>query len=73
MFLFGESEMTKVSVEGVEYELDDLSADAKAHFESIVVCDRKLAELQVEAAILQTAKRAYLTTLKELLPSKSVN
>ena len=65
--------MTKVSIEGVEYDLDDLSAEAKAHFESIVVCDRRLAELQVEAAILQTAKSAYLAALKELLPSVSVN
>jgi Family of unknown function (DUF6447) len=65
--------MTSINIDGKEYELDDLSKDAKAQIDSIVLCDRKLAELQSEAAIVQTARNAYVAALQELLPKDPAN
>ena len=65
--------MKTITIVGKEYELDDLSKDAKAQVDSIVMCDRKLAELQSEAAIVQTARNAYVAALQELLPKENVN
>jgi len=65
--------MPKVTIDNKEYELEDLSKDAKSQLDSIVLCDRKLAELQSEAAIIQTARNAYVSALQELLPKDNVN
>ena len=65
--------MKTITIDGKEYELDDLSKDAKAQVDSIVMCDRKLAELQSEAAIVQTARNAYVAALQDLLPKENVN
>jgi len=50
-----------------------LSKEAKAQLDSIVMCDRKLTELQSEAAIIQTARNAYSAALNELLPKDPAN
>jgi len=65
--------MPTITIDGKDFELDDLSKDAKAQIDSIVLCDRKLAELQSEAAIIQTARNAYVAALQELLPKVNVN
>jgi len=65
--------MPNINIDGKEFELDDLSKDAKAQIDSIVLCDRKLAELQSEAAIVQTARNAYVAALQELLPKDPAN
>jgi len=65
--------MPIINIDGKEYDLDDLSKEAKAQIDSIVLCDRKLAELQSEAAIIQTARNAYVAALQELLPKENVN
>jgi len=65
--------MPTITIDGKEFELDDLSKDAKAQIDSIVLCDRKLAELHSEAAIVQTARNAYVAALQELLPKDNVN
>ena len=65
--------MTTIKIDGKDFELDDLSKEAKAQIDSIVLCDRKLAELQSEVAIVQTARNAYVAALQELLPKDNVN
>ena len=65
--------MPKVTIDNKEYELEDSSKDAKAQLDSIVLCDRKLAELQSVAAIIQIARNAYVSALQELLPKDNVN
>lgn len=62
--------MTKITIDEKEYELDDLSQEAKAQLESMLASDTKIAELQRDLAIVQTARNAYATALKELLPKK---
>ena len=65
--------MPTITIDGKDFDLDDLSKDAKAQIDSIVLCDRKLAELQSEAAIIQTARNAYVGALQELLPKDAAN
>jgi Family of unknown function (DUF6447) len=65
--------MPTITIDGKDFELDDLSKEAKAQIDSIVLCDRKLAELQSEAAIVQTARNAYVAAMQELLPKDNVN
>ena len=65
--------MTTVTIDEHEYDLDSLSDDAKAQMMSLQAVDRRIALLQEEMAILQTARIAYGNALKELLPAGSAN
>ena len=59
--------MTTVKIDDQDYELDEMSAEAKAQLESLRMCDIKIAEAQQNLAILQTARIAYATALRELI------
>lgn len=59
--------MAKVTIDQVEYNLNDLTDEAKAQLQALQAVDRKLQELQETAAILQTARNAYSQALKQLL------
>ena len=65
--------MTTVTIDELEYDLDSLSDEAKAQMMSLQAVDRRIALLQEEMAILQTARIAYGDALKELLPAGSAN
>lgn len=60
--------MATVTIEGKEYDIDSLSQEAKTQLGNIQAVDRKLSDLQQEAAILQTARNAYAAALKAQLP-----
>ena len=60
--------MTTITIDNVAYDLDTLSADAKAQLLSIQFVDQELARLQAKAAALQTARIAYAKALGEALP-----
>ena len=62
--------MATVTVDEKEYDLDDLSDEAKAQIQSIQLVDQKLIEIQQQAAILQTARNAYINALADLLPDQ---
>ena len=51
--------MTTIKIDNQDYELDTLSDEAKAQLQS----------LQAQAAVLQTARKAYFKALQEKLPS----
>ena len=57
----------KVTIDGKEYLLDSLSDDAKGQLGSLNLVDRKLADLQQEIAIMQTARNAYAQALAAAL------
>lgn len=63
--------MTTLNIDGVEYELDSLSEEAKAQLVSIQFVDGELARLQAKAAALQTARVAYGNELKKHLDAFS--
>ena len=61
--------MPIIKIDNQDYELDQLSAEAKAQLGAIQFCDQELARMQMHIAALQTAKNAYLQALKASLPN----
>jgi hypothetical protein len=59
--------MPAIKIDDAEYELDDLSDEAKAQLQALQATDRRIIEAQQELAILQTARIAYAAALKSLL------
>ncbi len=59
--------MPQITIDGKEYDTDTLTDEAKAQLISLQVCDRKIADLNAEAAILQTARNSYAASLRTIL------
>ena len=63
--------MTKtktITINDKEYNLDDLSDNAKAQLVSLQLTDQEIIRLQQQLAIAQTARNAYAQALNEELP-----
>jgi hypothetical protein len=60
--------MASIKINNMDYDIDTLSAEAKAQLQSLQFCDAELARVQAQAAVLQTARMAYSTALKAALP-----
>lgn len=60
---------SNVTIDGIEYPLESLSAEAREQIARISAADRKLQELQVDFVLAQTARVAFVEKLKTLLPS----
>ena len=60
--------MSTITIDDVAYAEADLSNEAKAELGSMQVCDQKIASLQTDLAIASTARNAYASSLKSLLP-----
>ena len=61
--------MPTIKIDNQDYELDQLSEEVKAQLGSIQFCDQELTRMKILTAALQTAKNAYLQTLKASLPN----
>lgn len=57
----------KVSIDGNEYALADLSSDAQAQVQSLKFVEAELARTKAMVAVLSTAKAGYQRALKEEL------
>ena len=64
--------MAKVTIDGTEYETDDMSDDAKRQLQNVAYCDRKIEDLKNEAAVMQTARNAYARSLSQQLSGGEV-
>lgn len=62
--------MATMTIDGTAYNLDALSDAAKAELSSVTAVDKKLASLQSDLAIYQTARNAYVQALVAALPEK---
>ena len=62
------NDQPKITIVGKDYAVDSLSQDALNQLSSINIVDRKIADLQQEMAILQTARNAYAAALAAALP-----
>ncbi len=60
--------MTPITIDGKDYDADALSAAARTQLMSLQVTDQKIAELQAQMAIYQTARAAYASALLAELP-----
>ena len=61
-------ENEKITVEGNEYSVDELSDEGKSIIESLRFVERELSHLQARMAVINTAKTAYILELKKHLP-----
>jgi len=60
--------MPTIKIDDKEYDLDQLSDEAKAQLASLQFVDSELQRLNNQAAVLQTARAAYSKALNEALP-----
>lgn len=61
----------KVTIDGKDFLIDSLNDTAKAQLVNLQVADRKIATLQQELSMIQTARRAYASVLAENLPASA--
>jgi hypothetical protein len=54
----------KFSLDGTEYSMADLDDDGKAIVQSLKFVEQEIAQMQARLAVLNTAKTAYITSLK---------
>ena len=59
--------MPKITVDGIEYNTEDLSENGKEHLASIQFLEVQMNKLKSEIAVYQTARSAYVNALKEHL------
>lgn len=59
--------MPKFTVDGIEYNSEDLSERGNANLKSLQYTVKKIKELEGEITIYETAKRAYLYAMKSEL------
>ena len=60
---------TNVTIDGKQYDLDQLSEAAQSQLTNIRVTDQEIARLQQQLAIAQTARQTYARALQGELPS----
>lgn len=62
-----------VTIDGTEYNVADLSDNAKQQVANLQVTDAEIEKLKQQLAIYQTARTAYARALSEELPKKEVH
>ena len=60
--------MATITIDGVDFDVDALSVEAKTQLANMQVTDQKIVDLQTQLAIYQTARAAYARELLTLLP-----
>ena len=63
--------MPKITVDGIEYNTEDLSDNGKAQLASLQFLEAQMSKLQNEIAVFQTAKNAYISALKAELQKET--
>ena len=61
----------KLNIDGVEYLVKDLSDEAKAQIQSLQFVEAEINRLKALVAVASTARLAYQTALKDLLPKQA--
>ncbi len=62
--------MATIKIDDIDYELDELSAEARAQIGSLQAVEAKIAQTTQDLAILQTARNAYAAALKEAIAAE---
>ena len=57
-----------ITIDGTEYNVNDLSENAKAQIANLQVTDAEIEKLNQQLAIYQTARTAYARALQEEPP-----
>ena len=64
------AEVPMIKINDVDYKLDDLSDDAKAQLQGIQVAEAEVKRLNIQVALAQTARNAYMQALQAALPAQ---
>ena len=56
--------MPKITVDGIEYNTEDLTEDGKAQLASLQFLEAQMKKLKSEIAVYQTARNTYVAALK---------
>ena len=59
--------MPKITLDGIEYNSEDLTDNGKAQLASLQFLEAQMSKLKSEIAVYQTARISYAAALKELL------
>lgn len=62
--------MPKITVEGIEYNTEDLTDNGKAQVASLQFLEVQMNKLKSEIAVYQTARNAYINALKKELETE---
>ena len=62
--------MPKVTIDGIEFNTEDLTDNGKAQLASLQFLEVQMNKLKSEIAVYQTARNAYVAMLKAELPSE---
>lgn len=62
-----------ITIDGTEYNVNDLSDNAKAQVTNLRVTDAEIEKLKQQLAIFQTARTAYARALSDELPKKETH
>jgi len=62
------NEHGKLTIDGTEYKIADLSDEAKVQINNIQATEAELKRLNIQTGIAQTARNSYLQALKAALP-----
>ena len=69
----GDSKVTKLVIDNVEYDAEALSPEALGQVQSIQFVDAEVERLSARVAAMNTARIAYSAALQELLISEGDN
>jgi len=61
--------MQMIKIDGIDYDLDTLSTEARAQLQSLHYVDAELARLDAQTAAFKTARLAYAKALNQALQS----
>ena len=62
------SEQEKFSIDGMEYNVADLSEEGKAIWKSLRFVEYEIAQIEARLSVMNTAKTAYLAAIQKELP-----
>ena len=65
--------MPKITIDGIEYNTEDLTDNGKAQLASLQFLEVQMKKLQSEIAVYQTARIAYLQALKNDIEKTDTN
>ncbi len=64
--------MPKLTIDGIEYNTEDMSEDALGQVRSLQFVERQIQRLQAEISVCKTAMQAYARALQNNLPEAEV-
>ena len=59
--------MPKITIDGIEYNSEDLSENGKAQLASLQFLEAHVKKIDAEIAVYQTARNSFVATLKDEL------